>query len=135
VTKSFLFLDQPSSKKRLAFKAAPTQFDLDNGKTVHCKCFDDGSIIWHEQDWKSERWMLGNHFCSVETKPSFISSDKDGKGKISSQMIPQYACELIGVVMQRWKKGVLDTSIDYWYVFFFFLLLYRMCYLTNLGNL
>ena len=113
-----LFLDQSSSReKHLAFKEAPTRFDLVNANnSVNCKCFDDGSIIWHEQNRGSKEWTLGGHVCSVETKPSFTTSDEEGKGKISPDMIPQYACELIGPVMENLESGRLDLTTDQWYV-------------------
>jgi hypothetical protein len=138
-----VFFEQPSDlKKRLAFKEAPTQLDIINDdNTVHCTCFDDGSIIWHKQDHSSNEWRLGSHICSAETKPGFTSSDKDGKGKISLQMIPQYAYELIGGIMQRCKKDNLKINADQWYVLLILLPLYRNCtskieyLLTILGNL
>ncbi len=132
-----VFLDQPISlKKRLAFRESPTKFILANqDNTVKCKCLDDGSIIWHELDRVSKQWRLGRHVCSVETKPSFIQSDEEGKGKISPEMIPQYACELIGAIMQRETDQYLDMNINQWYVVILFSTLYPTVTQPSLGSL
>lgn len=132
-----VFLDQPMSlKKRLAFRESPTKFILANqDNTVKCKCLDDGSIIWHELDRVSQQWRLGRHVCSVETKPGFIQSDEEGKGKISPEMIPQYACELIGAVMQRGTDQYLEMNVNQWYVVILFSTLYPIVTQPFLGSL
>jgi hypothetical protein len=116
-----VFLDQPVTlKKRLVFWESPTKFILTNqDNTVECKCLDDGSIVWHKWDRDSKGWSLGRPVCSVETESGFIASDEEGRGKISSE-IPQYACELIGAVMQRGTDVILEMDVDHWYVVMLF---------------